>query len=260
MIVFTLRTNSTEKEHIYQSEGVIPLHIAERGITNVEYYIAQYDGGISFTDEQIGVLLEELEELGLDRKTIIILTADHGEAMGEHNVYFTHGGFLYNEFIKVPLIFKYSNILPTAKVINHQVGLIDIMPTILDLLGIQIKIEISGISLLPMILKGKSYPSRIIFSEDFSLPSGKDKRIRRSLMTERWKLIYNLNDEKHELYNLKTDPQELNNLVEIEKEQVKFLKQKLDNYINQSLPRITEPKRPLDGQTKGRLKSLGYLQ
>ena len=259
MIVFTLRTNSTEKEHIYQSEGVIPLHIAERGITNVEYYIAQYDGGISFTDEQIGVLLEELEELGLDRKTIIILTADHGEAMGEHNVYFTHGGFLYNEFIKVPLIFKYSNILPTAKVINHQVGLIDIMPTLLDILGIQIKTEVSGISFLPMILKGKSHSSRIIFSELFT-PVGEPKSTLKSLRIAGWKLIYNSSNEKYELYNLRADPQELNNLVEIKKEQFEFLKAKLEEWMNRPRPNVIPVSRKLAEEEKERLRSLGYLQ
>lgn len=259
----------------YFGRGGIPEHISKDNITDVDYYISQYDGEIKFTDEQIGILLKELKRLNLDRNTLIIITADHGEFLGEHNIYFCHARSLYDELIKVPLIISCDSLIPKGKIIDNQVQLIDIGPTILDILGIDKNKTMQGISLLPTILRGR-YPTIYAFS---STP------FKSMVRTEQWKLIYtdykrarnkvrekeilSLADKfflenatyiEYELYNLKEDPEELSNLVGVEKQKFEFLKQKLDNWIGQTpskMPRITQP---FKEETKEKLRSLGYIQ
>lgn len=248
---------SDNPNELYDGYGAIPRVTAVKSITDANYYISQYDGEIRFTDEQIGKVLAELKKLNLYNKTLIIITSDHGEFMGEHNFYFIHCVHLYDPVIKVPLIFKCSNMLPEGKTIYQQIGHIDIVPTILDLLGIKTRIKTSGISLYSMLLKDKKHPSRIIFSEFID----KKKIIVTSLRTGKWKLIYNSLNQKYELYDLKNDPEELINLVEIEKNIFRPLKQILEKYAkNRSLLKKTNQNQFLDEKTKKKLKSLGYLQ
>ena len=253
---------ASNTKDIYNSDGTIPLYVAENDITEVDYYIAQYDGEISFTDEQIGILLKELEELGLDRKTIVILTADHGEGMGEHNIYFTHGGSLYDELLKVPLIIKYKKAFPAGKIINQQVSLIDILPTLLAVLKIERKLNISGVNLMPLFSKGADFSTRVVISEDFDLTETDKGWVSRSLRTAKWKLICNSDNDmaEFELYNLEKDPHELLNVRITETEKLNFFKRELDNYTKQNLSKATKPIGIIDKDIQEKLRSLGYLQ
>ncbi len=217
------------------------------------YYISQYDGEIKFTDDQIGILFDELKRLGLDGKALIILSADHGENLADYNKYFRHGDSLYDILLKVPLIIKYSK-LPKNKSIKRQVQLIDVMPTIFDILGIKRNIKIEGVSLLSLILGKKRKIRDYAFSEIFGATHAK------SIRTEDWKLIYYLNKDKYELYNLKSDPQEQHNLVDLEKEEFKFLQTKLEKWMRRVGAKKPFLSRPLDEETKQKLRSLGYMQ
>ena len=234
--------------------GGIPETLAkEKGyIKNPDYYIAQYDGAVRTVDEEIGRLLQNLKDSHLDEKTIIIITADHGEMLGEHNYYFHHGGFLYEPLINVPLIIKCNNDIPSGSVINTQVSAhLDIAPTILDFLKIDIPKTMEGVSLLDIILHKKEYPRQYIFiGEEYSCIRGNN-----------WKLIYNntYNKKSYKLYNLKEDNQEQNNLVSKEKEMFQFLRQKLDEYKEANY-KNNRTKTLLDEQTKEGLKSLRYVQ
>lgn len=222
------------------------------GIRDMDFYISQYDGAIRFVDEQIGILLDGIGKLKLNENTIIIITADHGESMGEHNLYFSHGRFLYDELLKVPLIIKVSNLIPKVKVIKTQVKLLDVMPTILDILGIRPKRRIEGASLLPLI-HGKENKSLSPFA--FSYINTE----RYSIRTEGYKLICFKSENKYELYNLKDDPKELDNLVKFGGRQFEFLKAKLDKYMEEGLT-MKEKTQNLEEHIKEKLKSLGYTQ
>jgi len=213
-----------------------------------------YDKEIKYVDEQIGILLKNLEELGLDKNTLIIITADHGEALGEHNLYFTHGMFLYDELLKVPLIMV-GGFLPKNEIIKAQVESIDILPTIMDILRINYnKRGIEGISLLPT-LYSKNKNDK--YGESYAFSEFEDKK---SIRSPEWKLIYTSNSEEYELYNLKEDPQELNNLADIEKDQFKLMKEKLEEWVSREKENISSLTKPLDEETKEKLRSLGYLQ
>ena len=190
--------------------------------------------------------------LKIYNRTLIIISADHGEMLGEHGYFFHHGCFLYEELIRIPLIINFPNL--THKIINTQINAhLDIAPTILDILKIRKAKTMIGSSLLPLILGKNRYPHKYVFVDE-----GVTKKCVR---TDEWKLIYtNRSDkEEYELYNLKGDPQELNNLVSAEKEKFGFLKQKLDDY-KQVGPQNKKSKASLDEATQERLRSLGYLQ
>lgn len=232
--------------------GVIPKRAAINKITNVNYYISQYDSEIAFADAGIGEMLDYLKKSGLDRKTIIVLSSDHGESLGEHNYYFQHGYYLFDQLLKVPLIIKGPG-LPENKTIHAQVQLVDIMPTILSMLKVKTTIRMEGVDLLPVVfdnIKNTGYA----FSEVFNIEDFKCVR------TTDWKLILNAGTGKYELYNLKNDPQELYNLIEVKKEEFGLLKAKLEGWINRPKLEAKQVSGPLDAETKVKLKSLGYLQ
>ncbi len=245
----------------YFDPGRIPQYVAEDNITDMEYYIAQYDGEINFVDKQIGILLNVIKKLGLDKRTLIILTADHGEYLGEHNVYFSHT-LLYDEVIRIPLIIKCDNMLPAGKIFDKQVGLIDIIPTIFGFLGIKTDIKMEGINLIPFILKKDlPFPREAIFSELFVGAENPSTVKAICLRTKKWKLIYHLIAKDYRMYNLESDSKELNNIAKKEKRQFIFLKTELDNWMNNMrVSQIKTAIKPLDEKTKEKLRSLGYLQ
>lgn len=138
----------------------------------------------------------------MDKNTLIILTADHGEMLGEHNIYFNHYGG-YEENIRVPLIIRFPPLFPKGKVISRQVSLIDIAPTILEIAGLNKPFYMQGESLLAFFKHTYNYQTKYIFS--FS-------HYQHALRNENWKLIRK-GKVRYELYNLKDDPREQHNLI-----------------------------------------------
>ncbi|MCM8774695.1 MAG: sulfatase-like hydrolase/transferase, partial [Candidatus Omnitrophica bacterium] len=241
----------------------IPNYIAENNITNVNFYISQYDGEIRFVDEQIGILFKKIKELNLDSNTLFVITADHGEAMGERNHYFGHWS-IYDEIIKVPLIIKCKKIISRPKIIDHQVQMIDIAPTILKSVGIVKPKTMKGNSLLPLILKNKSHFSVFAYSE----VSQEDDKIEDCIRTKEWKLLHKRYtkrklEDTYELYNLILDPEEKNNLVNERTNEFKFLNKKLNDWRKDNplvKPIIADSIiAKLTQESKEILKSLGYL-
>jgi len=242
---------------VYGAIGGIAKYAVVDGRRDMEFYVALYDAEIKYADEQIGIFLEKLKEMGLEENTLIILSADHGESLGDHNLYFTHGQFLYDELIRVPLIIKFKKLFPAYKTIDSQVRLIDVMPTILDIAGIRPSAKTDGVSLLPLISGKSSFPQLCAFS-DFD--------VKKSIRTPEWKLICtDPYGGEYELYNLKDDPKESvnlakGNLTAEERIQFRFLKQKLNDYSKQELSISVKPIRVLSERARNKLKSLGYLQ
>lgn len=245
--------------------GSIPEYQLINGIDKVDYYIAQYDAEIFYMDEALRSLFETIENLGLQKNSIIIIGADHGESMGEHDYYFEHGMFVYQGNVNVPLIIKYPG-GPQGKRVPQIVQNIDITPTLLDFLGVNIKEEwwkkffsrqdrMEGKSLLPLI-KGETREENFAVSE---IPHEYDDH--RSVMVQkgRWKFIMN-SDKGDELYNLAEDHDEKNNQAEKHPELVKELRGHI-----RDIPKAAKKKGPEDNikfgkKEKEELKALGYLQ
>jgi len=223
-------------------------------ISDVNYYISQYDGEIAFADMNIGNILKRLDELNLTKKTLILFISDHGESLTEHNTYFDHGSILYDEQIKVPFIISYPSFIPENKIIETQVRCIDVMPTILDFLGIPFLKEMRGTSLIPLIFGEHKFPPQEAFSEVLA-PGVQLEKF--SIRFKNLKFIFTPKTKVKEFYNLESDPGELVNIIDKKSLQAKVLEKKLFNWMGKY---DTKPKKEVSDTIKEKLKSLGYFQ
>ena len=232
----------------------------------VGYYIAQYDAEIRYMDEQIGRVLNELKAMGLEDNSLVILTADHGDGLGDHNYYFEHGRLPYDACSRVPLIIKIPGRNSVVKIIDKPVELIDVMPTILDVLQLSDDPEAQGKTLVPLMLGREDNTKKYAFTE-----AGYADDYQRVIRNDQWKLIYIPDEDDQsimhgmpfELYNIKRDPHELNNLIEVETEVAAELKAKLLTWMA-SAKRIDTPDAEQDvtitEDNKKALRSLGYIK
>jgi len=126
--------------------------------------IRKYDSEIGYTDKHIGQVLDKLEQKGLRNNTIVVLTADHGESLGEHG-YVGHGRHLYDDIVRVPLIVRYPRGVPAGKVIHERVSLLDVTPSVVDM---TVPVEerrsqpfsFAGRSFAAAMMEGESIPDR----------------------------------------------------------------------------------------------------
>ena len=125
--------------------------------------IQRYDSEIAFTDFHVGKLLDKVDRLGLRDSTLLVLTADHGESLGE-NGYVGHGRRLDDNIVRVPLILRYPERIPAGKVVAENVSLLDIAPTVLDLAGVAALAKDD----IPWSFAGRSLESTI--ADDEELP------------------------------------------------------------------------------------------
>ncbi|HEX5064228.1 MAG TPA: sulfatase-like hydrolase/transferase, partial [Kofleriaceae bacterium] len=188
-----------------------------------------YDAELRWTDQQIGRLFDELVRLPSNDRTIIIITSDHGDSMGEHTVPVgTHGTALYFELLHTPLLIYIPNNQP--RTIGGAVTSLDIIPTITDILGIDTKdLSFEGRSLVPQIFYGKEDHDRIVFSET-NAPSPQ-----RAAISEAWKLIFYVQSNLYELYDLKADPVEKTNLAPKNPPAMTTMKTMLDAWLERVL-------------------------
>ncbi len=164
-----------------------------------------YDGEIAYADSALGNFVQYLKKRGWYEGSLIIVVGDHGEGLGEHHEE-THGIFLYDSTIHVPLIVKLAHQNGSGKIIDAQVRTMDILPTALDLAGVESPASLDGKSLKPY-LAGSEATDRIAIGEtDYPLRFGWAPL--RSVRTEGLKLI---EAPRPELYDLHADPGELSN-------------------------------------------------
>ncbi|MCP5108087.1 MAG: sulfatase-like hydrolase/transferase, partial [bacterium] len=131
-----------------------------------------YDAEIAFTDEAVGKIVEALKSRGLLENTLVVIVGDHGEAFGEHNEY-GHGIFCYDEALKVPLIFYNPQLLPRQGLrVKNRVNLVDIMPTLLEMYGMEIPSSIQGQSVVPLLAGEEEEGRRMVYFESMH---GKDE-------------------------------------------------------------------------------------
>ncbi len=174
-----------------------------------KHIVALYDGEIAFTDSAVGMLLSGLKQFKLNDKTLIVLLSDHGEEFLDHDG-FEHGHTLYDELIKVPLIFSLPGRLPEGIRIEEQVRLVDVMPTVLEVLRISNSGRMEGVSLLGLMRgEGVEEARAATLPRDFAYAEcvlyGTEKK---ALVTYPWKIIFDVELSKVECFNLESDPSE----------------------------------------------------
>lgn len=214
-----------------------------------------YDGGIRYLDDAIGSFLNELKETGILDSTIIIVTSDHGEEFKEHGG-LGHGPKLYDVSLHVPLIFYIPEFMDKNAAIKNQVSLLDIAPTILDLIGIQQNENFQGTSLVP-IIKGHQKSSGVISEVSHGGNSLKIDPTKRkiSYRTENWKYIHDEENNCCELYDLQSDPNETKNLIGQERKKAKEFESMIVDHIS-----IIESKCGLTFLEKEKIKKLKKLR
>ncbi len=222
-----------------------------------EYAGREYDGEIAYTDYIIGELLKKLNQLNLIEETLIILTSDHGEGLGDHNEK-THGIFVYDSTLRVPLIFHSPKILPKGRTVSDQVGLIDIMPTVLDLMGFEKNPDVQGKSFKTTLFKNKPSPHEYCYFESVAAMMDRNWAPLQGIRTEEWKYI---DAPIPELYDLKKDPEEENNIIDSNPRIAQRLRKELQKAIKDySSPRSSHIfQTEIDEETREKLMSLGYI-
>lgn len=222
-----------------------------------EYAAQPYDAEIAFADEQVGRLVRYLKDKGIYQNTIIVLAGDHGESLGEHGEK-THGFFIYNATMHVPLIIRVPE-GAARQVVPDVVSLVDLMPTVLGAAGIAVPAQVQGKSLLARVRGGESAAAdrdRNVYGETY-LP-----RIHFNWSelrgTENTKYHF-IDAPRPELYDLSKDPGEVHNLLADKKAVADEMRAKLTAMIHDySAGKELAEKTGLDPALADRLKSLGY--
>ncbi len=236
---------------------------------DLDHIVALYDAEIRSTDSYIELILQKLKAMNVYDNTIIVFISDHGEELYERNYYFDHACSIYDGVLRIPLVIKYSDVIPAGKIMENQIESIDITPTILNILKVPLRDEFEGRSIFGMILDDSS---------DVWFPSFADRSIViNSIRTPQWKYIYNPEDyhavcvtgaveddgegydvEIEELYNIQTDPSEQVNLAEQFPNIAKELRAEIINWLNTN--KKVHKEYTLSKEAEKRLRALGYVK
>jgi arylsulfatase A-like enzyme len=223
-----------------------------------------YDGEVAYVDYCLGKLFKKLKKWKILEEALIIITSDHGESLGEHD-YYGHGKKLFEPSLRIPLIISFPSVIPQEKVIHSLVRSIDIMPTLLELLDLDPVRDIQGISLLPLISEETRDLSLTSYGETFFPRLRFDEAELRSYRTERWKYIRYIKDNntiREELFDLKNDLGEIQDVSKIEESKTQELAFLLDELIEIDRKKAVNKNTffPMDEETKRKLKAMGYIR
>jgi arylsulfatase A-like enzyme len=230
-----------------------------------DYLRAVYDAEITYADMHVGIIVDELDRLGLRESTVLAVTADHGEGLGDHN-WWKHS-LLYQEQIRVPLILQGPGI-PAEQVVATIVEHVDLMPTLLQLAGLDqpTVAEVQGRSLVGLLSEDGAHDQRTMaYSEIHSFftlsesPGKRDIGVIYSIIDGRWKLLHFPRRPTYDkLFDLQEDPGELRNLIDQHRDVAESLLGELirREAIDTQLPEKEE----ITAEDLELLRSLGYVE
>ena len=240
--------------------------LRRRGLTltasDVAHVVDLYDGEIAYVDEQVGRLLDALRSLELERNTLVVLTADHGEDLYEHNRHFFHSPSIYGSSMRIPLVLALPGLLPAGQVTDHLASIVDVAPTVLALLGLPPVKEFAGAALLT---EGRlpERPAR-------DLVFGETGGVIHSVRSREWRFVHNPSRYQPEapggpypiaeveLYDLRADPREARNVAPDRPEIVRALTAELQAFRARHL-RTGRPPSEVAPEALEELRALGYL-
>jgi arylsulfatase A-like enzyme len=243
----------------------------------VKHDVDWYDGSIRGLDTEMGRLVERLKGLGLDDRTLVVFTADHGEEFLDHGRTF-HGQSVYGELTQVPLMMRWPGALPAGRVVNDVVQTIDIMPTLLAVSGLTVPREAQGQSLVPLLRAGEDSASawrpRPAISEKAitnpakgAAPAPHDTEAF-AIVEGGWKLIHHTvrpdGSPEFELFDFAKDPLNLHDVAAANPEVVQRLAKLVAGWRQMAraarLKPDTESIKGLSQEQLQRLRSLGYVR
>jgi arylsulfatase A-like enzyme/Flp pilus assembly protein TadD len=212
---------------------------------------APYDNEVAYTDANLGGLFDRLRAAGQFDSTLVVIVADHGEALGDHGEA-THGLFAYDPTLRVPLIVAGPSI--QHAVVDAAAGQADILPTMVDLLGVKPPAKSDGQSLLAAI-RGEAAPDHAIYFEALDAYLTRNWAPLTGVVANGWKYI-DLPDA--ELYDLASDPGEQRNRARDEAPRTAMLAKRLADWSPLASMSTPGPAVPLDADAAARLRALGY--
>lgn len=244
-----------------------------------QHLAARYDSEVNYVDAQLGRLLDVLDATGARDRTLICVTSDHGETLGEHAGYFGHVHQLYDSTLRVPLIFSLPGRVPPRAIVSRAARLLDVAPTCVDLLRLAAMNGTEGRSLLPFDSRVEPRPRDKAAHDAWAQlaetaraqahavsetgpsdrPNPESQGIPRmlSMRTPNAKLLRWLDRDSTEVFDLATDPGETRNLAGSKRE----FEQELSDLLSLWQQAMGEGPalEPLDEETRERLRSLGYI-
>jgi arylsulfatase A-like enzyme/Tfp pilus assembly protein PilF len=219
------------------------------------YSSAPYDGCVAYVDATLGKLFAELRDAGIYDKALIAVMSDHGESLGEHGEN-THGVFLYDSTIRVPLVIKFPRAKFAKQRVAARANLADVAPTVLDAVKVPIPAAMQGESLIQFV-GAKEVPDRISFAENEYPHRGFGWSALEALRTENFLFV---KAPQPELYDQVEDPAEKLNLYDKNKLAAVRMAIQLDRFkkrVGVNAPETASTS--LDPQSVEKLRALGYM-
>ncbi len=217
----------------------------------------RYDECIAFADANFRRFMAMLDELGLRKNTLVILAGDHGEAFGEHEGFFGHASKPYNELIHVPLLMSLPGVVPSRRIVEDNVRLIDVTPTILDYVGLAPVGQFQGLSLRPVLERnaGPDFAGRLVPSTWVGYHSA---------IQGDWKLFVDSHAGGARLFNIATDYAETRDLSAEYPDTAAALRQALEEHIARGRGiragfTAADATRMVNPEAQEQLKAMGYL-
>lgn len=226
-------------------KGSYPPHIKQK----INDVVTLYDAEIRYLDDQFGRLIQGLKSRGIYEDTLIIVTADHGESLFDHEGYFGHGQYPYQTTVRVPLIIRWPE--GWKGIVDPQVGLVDIVPTVLEYFRIPLDKNLRGRILTPHGRQNEDAPivTETIYERSIALQEGPYKLIEWAPSKKRSPSLFNVVD----------DPSETEDLSAVEPEKASRMRIKLNQTFSQLIPAPDTTFQ--DGLTEDvteKIRSLGY--
>jgi arylsulfatase A-like enzyme/tetratricopeptide (TPR) repeat protein len=222
---------------------------------SLEHLQAHYAGELAYTDDCIGRVIDTLKKLEVYDSTLIIVTGDHGEMFYQHGEV-THGYFIYQGNVRVPLVIKVPG-QPEPLRIKNTVGIVDIVPTICSLLNIETPLKFQGQDISPYFVPdGPVDLKRHIYCESLAATKYKGNSLL-GIVNDQYKYIQTT---RPELYDIVEDPMESINLVSEEPHRARLLQDRLKQILEETVVADgLDNKTELDNETLAKLESLGYV-
>jgi arylsulfatase A-like enzyme/Flp pilus assembly protein TadD len=211
-----------------------------------------YNAEIAYMDQQLGRFLAGVKKKTAGRNTLIVVLSDHGESLGDHGE-FQHGVFLYDSTVRIAWVMAGPGI-PAGVRVSQQARTIDLLPTILDLVGSHASAAVQGTSLVPA-FSGKTVATNYSYEETMYPRFIMNWASLRGIHTADWMYV---RAPRPELYDLKNDPAELHNVIDAHPKEYRELDQQLKLLIgNNGSEKVVSEE--MDPHTMEKLRSLGYL-
>jgi arylsulfatase A-like enzyme/Flp pilus assembly protein TadD len=230
-----------------------------------KYASAPYDGEIAYADSAVGRFMTQLRARGLYDSAMIAVMADHGEGLADHGED-THGILLYDETINVPLVIKLPGKASASKRVQSRVGLVDVLPTILDVVGVAVPREVQGQSLIGMMkpasheseaaVAAPSLPERSSYAESDYAHDAYGWSSLRALRTGKYLYI---KAPRQELYDQSADPEAAHDLSSTSTAVTSTLAGQLDAFRQKTVSTQEAPKSVVDPAMREKLAALGYV-